>query len=100
MTKYVTLDDAVARAKASPDTFEVPSEADIANIKVGDYVKLIFLYEGDVCEGERMWVQVKVLNKDAEYFGGLLSNDPVVVPLKLNDYIEFDSKNIISIFPV
>lgn len=100
MTKYVTLENAVARAKESPDTFEVPSESDIAKVKIGDYVKLIFLYDHDEkINGERMWVKVLVRN-GASNFGGKLGNDPVVVPLKLDDYIEFDSENIISIFPV
>lgn len=95
MTKFVTLDNAVARNKEFPDTFEIPSDSEIAKVKVGDYVKLIFQSD----EGtERMWVKVAVRN--GTNFGGRLANDPVLISIiVITDYVEFDSEHIVDISP-
>lgn len=62
--KNYKLVDARRRAEKNPDTFEVPTEDSIEALKVGDYVKLIFLVSpGELIEAERMWVKIKKIER-------------------------------------
>ena len=67
-TEYGAWIDGRKRAKEFPDTFEVPSDEEINNIKIGDFVKLGCdwapspFYDSDLtgkaASGERFYVQV------------------------------------------
>lgn len=91
MTEW-TLIDAVARHAANPDTFDIPSSEEIADIKVDDYVKIGMEKRGG---GERFWVIVKEIKDD--HFVGAVNNDLIYVDLELDAPIEFEAKNVLDI---
>jgi uncharacterized protein YegJ (DUF2314 family) len=77
-----------------PETFEIPSRAEIKTLKPGDLVKLCF--EEDGLYSERMWVNI-ISNKGDE-FRGILDNQPFgLSTVKYRDIVKFNSKHILSI---
>ncbi len=70
-----TLESAVSRSEANPNTFVVPSQSERSSIKVGPGVKLVFWIQGrkqfPICE--RMWVVVEEVIANGEYVGRLES---------------------------
>jgi hypothetical protein len=96
-----TLGDAIARNADYPDTFEIPSEDELANLKPGDGVKLMFEAKGRLLfregglNGERMWVAVTNVNRGS--YEGTLDNHPVVWNhLYPGDKIRFSRQHIID----
>jgi uncharacterized protein YegJ (DUF2314 family) len=90
-----TLDDAVAKNRRHPDTFHIPLEQDVADLRVGDYAKLIFMSNG---EGERMWVQITKIGRTG--FTGTLANSPVVIDgLTFGAAVTFQPHNVIDVMP-
>ena len=47
-----TLTDVTKRHQENPDTFEIPSQEEIDNLRVQDYCKVI------LNDKERIWVQI------------------------------------------
>ena len=72
-----------------PNTFQVPSEKEIDNIKINDFVK--------ICYGnERFWV--KVIYMDGKIIYGAIKNNLIInTYLNYNDIIVFNICNIYSI---
>jgi hypothetical protein len=71
------LENVVEANQYSPTTFHIPSEEQRTNLRVGDRVKLIFLFPCEdeeeafpVVQGERMWVTVREVGR-TEYQGEL-----------------------------
>ena len=101
--------DCIERHKEHPDTFEIPTESDIAAVKVGDFCKLIWEAtnpsDSDDFGGERMWVRVTRIGEmrwqgeePIKLFVGELDNEPVVVTnLLLGELVTFEPKNIAAI---
>jgi hypothetical protein len=80
-----------AMNKAYPDNFHVPSDEEIAAVKVGDYVKL-------AVGNERFWVKVVKKYADKDMLGRI-DNDLVCTAahgLKCDDLIKFRPRNILS----
>jgi hypothetical protein len=98
------LIDGVDRNKECPDTFEIPTEAERQNAKVGEYVKLGFEHtvkSEDKPGAERMWVLIKrvIQRKGAETkYVGELNNDPFSFDgaLVCGDTVEFKARHILS----
>lgn len=93
--KY-NLADCQKQHEETPLTFGVPTEKELIDIQVGDYVKLIFEEENQT--PERMWVEVTFAN--FPYFSGELNNVPyqlrsVALGDKINFY-EFHVANILK----
>jgi hypothetical protein len=89
------LDNVYERNEESPYTFYVPSSEVIAQLQVGDLVKLIFVTETeeDGFSGERMWVELTQIN--GVKFVGKLDNEPYYLKdLKCGDEISFGIENI------
>ena len=85
------LVDAKARAKKSPDSFDVPAESNLKRIKPGDFVKL-------ARNKERFWVKVTGFEKrrlHGSVDNDLLENDD----LPSGTAIYFQKKNIFSWLP-
>jgi len=91
--KY-TLDNVEDRHKENPDTFHIPTRGERELLKVGDFVKMIFLGSD---RGERMWVVITKGLADGKYKGEL-RNHPFVLEgrLKWGDEMEFGPENIAS----
>ena len=94
-----TLENAEERSKEFPDTFQIPSFEERANVKPNNLVKLIFniIDNNKILNIERMWV----LNKKCENgkYSGILDNDPYAdCELKAGDLIEYLAENIIDIY--
>lgn len=88
-----TLADAQQRHDESPETFHIPSDADLRAIEPGSHVKLIF--EAADGPGERMWVRVTEI--DGEQYVGSLDNDPFIMThLGRGDTIHFERRHIAS----
>ena len=83
-----TLTDCWERNKQHT-TFEIPTREEIRELKIGDFVKLIFNDE------ERMWVEI--MSKRVNTWIGRLDNKSICTDLKLNAEIEFETKNICDI---
>lgn len=88
-----TLLDGVARNRAYPRTFLIPSELEKSLVVPGEYVQLGFT-EGE--QTERMWVMVTARVNDQ--FTGYLDNDPAfLVSIEWQDIVHFNSRHIIKI---
>lgn len=91
--RIVPLVDCRERAAESPDTFDVPSAAEIGGIHPGLHVKLFF--EGSEFV-ERMWVIVKDVKPDGT-FTGTIDNDPLQPDWAHNDLVAFSPEHIADI---
>jgi len=76
-------------------TFELPSRENLLNIKIGNYVKLIFGLN-EKSEKERMWVEVTDIKGTYGY--GKLANTPIfITTLSYGDRIKFHLGDVIAI---
>lgn len=83
--------DAQELHKAFPETFKVPSKADMDKLTNGDLVKI-------AVDSERFWVRVETVEGDK--VTGSIYSDLVLTQyhgLKAQDHIEFEKKHIYSI---
>jgi|SRR6266850_1588690 len=93
-----TLDDAEARHREAPNTFEIPSRAARENLLPGEIVKLLFRItsEGSV-NVERMWVRIDE-RIDGDYLG-TLDNDPrTTQSFAAGTRVNFGPQHIIAIY--
>jgi len=108
--------DGEKRAKEYPDTFEVPSAEEIADVEPGDFVKIgcewpvspLQDYEQMSC-GERFWVQVLTITSEVTlgelgykilHFTGSVMNEPVSLELEnicIGDRVRLYPENVLSI---
>ena len=96
------LDSGEERHRQSPATFEIPSAAVRRSLKLGDTVKLLFLFlENDGTERsiqcERMWVQVDGMEGD-RYVGRLASQPVISDVLGPGDRITFGPEHVVSLY--
>lgn len=86
-------------ADSAPYTFFLPSAAEIAAVRTGDQVKLLFDYpqKTEKWAAERMWVTVELI--DGDDLMGVLDNHPdePTSPLKFGDPVRFEKYHILSI---
>ena len=85
------LENALEMHNKHPETFDIPTLSEIQELKIGDYVKLIFKQDG---HSERMWVEVTAINN--QKYLGRLDNIPISVDMRHNDAVVFESKHIIN----
>ena len=91
------LDSGVRRNRETPDTFDIPSPAEIAMLRPGWTVKLLFQLRRDGWE-ERMWVEVAKIGRRG--FVGYLSNTPAGMPRpQPGQRIRFRVHHIAGIWP-
>lgn len=98
------LDSAVRQNRLHPMTFKIPSKSEIKRLKIGDYVKLLFLF-GVINEAghaeiacERMWVNIQQIAGGS--FVGRLDNVPTLSQaVQAEDKIEFRWQHIAAILP-
>jgi hypothetical protein len=88
MSRY-SLTDVEERARAHPDTFDIPPRTARKSIRVGDLVKLVF------SDAERMWVEVRAV-RASKVFRGVLRNTPVLLP-PIRGSIFFGPKHVLDI---
>jgi hypothetical protein len=93
------LVDAVEHQKACPSTFELPDEWNRGNVHVGEWAKLIFVFQGDREPlFERMWVRVVEVTPTA--YHSVLDNEPSTSKcIAIGHRLSFEPKHIISIWP-
>lgn len=88
-----SLTNVEERARAHPQTFEIPLEIDRRTLKPGDWAKLIFN------DAERMWVMVDKQYENGGY-RGLLRSDPLCVSnLRRGDVVMFQPHHVAGIIP-
>ena len=93
------LRDSSETAREFKYTFFKSSEIDIAQVKPGENVKLIFDFSSDdpdAAEAERMWVLVDQVRKDGTFIGSLDNTPRWIKDLHPGDTIEFDARHIIN----
>lgn len=74
-----------------PNTFDYPTQVELDNINIGDFVKISNGFE-------RFWVQIKEKNKI--YLIGRVDNELITDEYKFNDIVMFESKNIYDIITI
>ena len=93
------LEDARIRAAEGKYTFYRPGPAELSQVRVGETVKLIFLFERDepkAPDAERMWVIVESIDGQGG-FTGRLDNEPRwIKDLKAGDPIAFRDIHVIN----
>lgn len=84
------------RQREAPYTYFLPHPDHIAALLVGDMVKLLFEYEGEVEKygGERMWVSVDRI--DGATFEGQLLSEPCENHIATGDIVRFRSEDILD----
>ena len=90
--KKIKFIDAQKMAKENPETFYAPSSTELDKIKKGNSVKIAI-------SKERFWVTVVFVNNNK--ITGTIDNDLIFTDehgLQFEDEIEFEKKNIYSIF--
>ncbi|MFZ6727484.1 hypothetical protein ACO0K2_18490 [Undibacterium sp. MH2W] len=92
-SKMVFFNDAQELSKLYPETFEAPSQDELASVREGSLVKIC---ANDV---ERFWVIVK--NVDGDKLQGTVDNElshGEVHHLKCDDVVSFELRHIYQIF--
>jgi len=93
------LENIPERAKENPRQFLKPTAAELDNLKVGDPVRLFFIFNfktADGCHAERMWIEISEIDNDN--FKGSLTNQPVYIKdIQVGDEVEFTRDNIATI---
>jgi hypothetical protein len=93
-----TLVEASSLALEAPYTFYLPSKQVLAQLQIGDLVKLIFSCDVEnekAWSAERMWVKITSIHGDD--FQGELSNSPNYIPdLYLGKAVDSSSYHIIQ----
>lgn len=94
------LEDAVWVASYRDD-LDLPSEDDVLQLEMGNYVKLLFRFADEAAEREdheveRMWVEIVGFD-DYGDFVGTIANDPVHEVAKFGDVVHFHSRHIADI---
>lgn len=88
------LDDVVVRVMEGDGSLNIPSPSELEGLEVGDYAKLIFIFNGE--KRERMWV--RITENAFPFFKGVLDNEPIhSSDLKLGELIEFEAQNVVDI---
>jgi hypothetical protein len=77
-----------------PDTFEIPSDDDKAELRPGDTVRLTWSVKRYSAAGERMWVEIT--HRDGDQVVGRLRNWPVFVHLNPDEIVKFHIDDIID----
>jgi hypothetical protein len=93
------LKDATAVAAAHKYTFYKASPAEIAQVRPGENVKLIFMFDSDdpgAPEAERMWVLVDEVLGDGRFVGRLDNTPRYIKDLTAGDRIEFEDVHIVN----
>lgn len=72
-----TFVNGVTQNRLHPDTFEIPSNEEKADIQPGDHIKVGFLIDEGNIEAERMWL--RVTGRNGNSITGTLANDPVCI---------------------
>jgi hypothetical protein len=93
------LQDIPSAHKDNPRTFLKPTDEDISSLKIGDLVRLFFVFDfvsDDGCRAERMWVEISEINGDQ--FAGYLNNQPrYLKDIHVGDLVRFERKNIATV---
>lgn len=85
------------RARAHPESFDMPSYEARQRLRVGDLVKLIF-EPVDAPGGERMWVRVtECLATIPRRYVGVLHSHAVTVPLTWGSRVDFGAEHVVDI---
>ena len=98
-----TLADCLRRHAKYPATFEVPQPDEIARLKPGDTVKLIFelpepeRHESGM-EAERLWVRISSVLPGGR-FTAELDNEPSALATARGHWVEFEARHIADIYP-
>lgn len=93
------LEDATVRAQKYRYTFYKPGPDEIAQIKVGENVKLIFCFESDnpeAPEAERMWVIVDSIDGNGGFMGHLDNTPRWIKDIEVGDPVSFRDIHIIN----
>jgi hypothetical protein len=99
MEKSYYLENIYQTHKEHPRTFLTPTKQEIQNLKVGDLVRVFFVFNfqpDDGCRAERMWLVLSKINGDE--YKGFLTNQPVYIKdLQVGEEITFNTENIASV---
>lgn len=82
-----------------PETFEIPPRLDREMVRIGDFVKLGFIYpkvtDEEQTMGERMWVKVTAYS--GLLFTGTIANTPFEAELNYGDEVKFMPQHVLDV---
>jgi hypothetical protein len=94
------LIDAQQRAAEHPDTFKVPSAAELGKITAGSVVKIGVEFSplSNGCNGERFWVRARRVGDTILH--GVVLDDLVfhLDNLGIGSYVNFERRNVMAIW--
>ncbi|MGT2742778.1 immunity protein Imm33 domain-containing protein [Streptococcus plurextorum] len=94
-----TLENVAERNQADPRHFLIPSPDEVANLKVGDMVRLIFRLNQPLengCNAERMWLEISAITDG--HYKGILTNQPqFITTINIMDELVFSEEHIATI---
>jgi len=88
-TKHIQLVDAAQMAQSFPETFKVPSPAELSRLAAGDIVKVS---NGD----EAFWVQI--VSRQDDIFLARVDNNLLFGRVTSGDLIQFHSCNVYQVW--
>lgn len=94
--KNYKLVNVIERKKEIWETFYLPREDEIVQLRVGSVVKLIFIHP-DWWKDERMWVEINRVWKNWDFSWVLINQPQGIKNLDYWDNIDFKNENIIDI---
>ncbi|MBV7533115.1 DUF2185 domain-containing protein [Chitinophaga sp. sic0106] len=99
MSASYYLQDIRKEASLHPRHFLAPTPEEIASLRVGNMVRLFFVFNfktEDNCRAERMWVEISEISGEA--FKGYLTNQPhYIQDLNKGDEVSFTAGQIATI---
>lgn len=93
------LEDVSEVALTHKYTFFCPSAEEIAKVRVGELVKLIFVFASEdpsAARAERMWVEVLSIGSTGEFTGRLRNEPRYIKDLSYDDLVSFDRRHVIN----
>lgn len=91
------LEDLTKVALTHKYTFYRPSADVIAKVRIGELVKLIFVFkshDSKAPRAERMWVEVESINPSGEFMGRLTNQPRYIKDLVPGDLVTFDQRHV------
>ncbi len=86
----LTLIDGVALNQSNPETFQIPTDEEKANIKPGDSVKI-----GIADHDEQFWVTIETVAE--EHFFGRVDNHLLTDEISFGETITFQKRHVLTI---
>jgi uncharacterized protein YegJ (DUF2314 family) len=88
--------DAFERNREYPDSFQIPSSAEVKKLDEGSFAKLVFQTNEKTPQSEKMWV--RIIECQGDNFVGELDTDSTIIPnLSVGQRVIFERRHIVAV---